>query len=385
MVKSKHILRMEYPSITSLPSISNIFAVLENRDSADEWIYSNYIQLMSYKGTVNKDITFLHSTFGFQHCPFLEIGRMTRKHISSMTPSYKDFITKTISSDIYLLTAVNQKFLTGATANINNRDLYHPSAIYGYDLEKDLVYMADFTFEGTGKYTFKTFSFDDVEKSLSDKNIQEEDFYIVRYKKVDFMFDMNNVKRQFEDLYNSVNTYDRLDVFNEYMAMNKFGMDVYDDYINMLENWENWILRKVTFCLLDHKKLMVQRLEYMVKKRFLKDDGIISDYREIHNMVNKILMLSIKASAGGKNSSEECIRIANDVREKERTVLGKIIKELNAQMKMLEMLEVLDLSNTRTEYDVDIKLQEYIIGSLIFIPLLESAVSSNAGKRAAPE
>ena len=138
---SKKILPIAKPTITSWAWQASTFAILEGNKVGEEWIYSNYIQLVgnSFSNTVNID--FFPRCEVFFTCPLFLSQKVDRSFINSLKLDPLNLVKLCINNDSYIYLVLNLSHI------LNRPHFYHDLLIYGYDDTREEIYLADFVFK----------------------------------------------------------------------------------------------------------------------------------------------------------------------------------------------------------------------------------------------
>jgi hypothetical protein len=284
------------PPITSFPEIANSLSILwVNKEKILPWISDHYIQLM-----IRPQHPLTRSNFYDQadtdnyiipgnSCPFLGWLR-----INQTTAHFNDF-TEYIEHQInhgYYIEACLDNFYLSCSKKFNKMHFIHTTFIYGYDNEKKLIFISDFY--DNGKYTRKTVSYDEVNKS-----IENVDYFIKLYKYEDFDYKMNlDLMKLFMEDY--VNCRDSLRKFEfSSVSYNKdilYGLKFYDYIIEVFCNEDDIDVRPF-HVLYDHKIMMSIRIDYLKEISALKvgnigqiisnNNSLIDESLNLRNMVIK--------------------------------------------------------------------------------------------------
>lgn len=340
-----------YPTITSWTWHAAVLAILEQYPFAKDWIYSNYIQIHcrpEAKGMDKLFFEFMPGYAAFFECPLLHTQYIDRGMLRDMWPSAREFLVYCIDHGCYIYGVCNEKWLLKAES-----DFFHELFIYGYDLDKNEVKTADFTFTGTGKYSFRNFAIEDVCRALDD--VPSDKDYLLRgeggiilckpVERMENKYCLNGsyVGRCLEEYLNGTNSLSNFKAFycteamGQYFSGNKlpylsFGMDVYEvlqNYICDLGEIRNVDLRAF-HNLYEHKQMMKKRMLYLMEKKYIEYD---QDKIFLHEVLEKqcrmITNILIKGQMKGDFSViEKVVKLLREVEDNERRVLQDTIHQL---------------------------------------------------------
>lgn len=293
---SRKILPITQPTVTSWAWQASTFAILEGNEVGEEWIYSNYIQLVgnNFSNTVNID--FFPRGEAFFTCPLFLSQKMDRSFIDSLLLDPLDLIKLCINNDSYIYLVLNLSDL------LSRPHFYHDLLIYGYDDTSQEIYLADFAFKS--KYSFERISYNEFINAYLSLP-QEQDFMndwrggfqLVKISSSypPYRFDIHFVKESLQEYLNGTETPNRYRGFKQPFANEVYGLNVYDLLINFCH--EKKYDGRPFSVLKDHHTLMIKRLIYMEENKLIKDcRKIIDQYSDIIKLLHIILNKQIKYS-----------------------------------------------------------------------------------------
>ncbi|WP_238651772.1 hypothetical protein [Paenibacillus piscarius] len=263
------------------------------------WIYGNFIQIKGFKGTSQN---FFYESQHDRDTPFFSIQRISREIIGRKWNNIIEFVIDCVDLDFYILLLVNNKYLSVSEA-FGITDYYHDIFIYGYDLEKEVFYIAgNFT---NGKYMRVTCSFCELNEAYINL---EDDFYDWLFGVVLYKYRENESHKVDRDLWKRVKSLLKHYVECTHMSENDyaitthydrenllFGYDVYQNTIEILVNNmtvnENIDIRPFHL-FLDHKKIMQERFKYLNANKYFDPSELdlvkiekIVEMSEIHRNI----------------------------------------------------------------------------------------------------
>ncbi len=345
--KSKVVLPVNYPPITSWQWHASLFSILANEEYALEWIYSNYIQLRCYPETdeiTGNSIVFLDFMPGdssLKECPYLLSEIISQEQILSYSNDILSFLLKTLDLSYYIFGICDETNMLN-----RGRRILHQLFIYGYDLESQIFYVGDFTF--AGKYSYTTVPFEKVVEGFL--NVQPgEDFvfnhnykgmrglYLIKKNTEEkyYSFDTKFVKRTLNEYINGSNTKEHFLQMRNNFSNNIFGVNTYNAIIEheicMLEKKINtWYDYRPFHIMYDHKVLMENRLKYMMDKNYIPfDQQLINDYGVVKDALLKARNTFIKANL--KKDTDMLGKIKSyllEAREREIELLSLVERKL---------------------------------------------------------
>lgn len=313
----KKILPVKYPAITGHPSTAGLFSILGNYENTVNWIFSNYIQIAAgirngnIYGGGSVDAIILPAYHAEKTCPFIIHSLLTRETVDAVSDDILDFVVKMIDANNYLYLVADQQYFIERIKKPHPHDMF----IYGYDLLDKILYVADFTF--TGKYTYEEIKMQDFKRGYEAITAKDDFHYYERGGVGLFHFDINATyefdpefaKEQFWEFRNSIDYSERFRSADNPFDKRGYGLVAYDILIDFLKQnkGEYRGMRKSLAVLRDHKKLMVDRLNYMLQYNYIDDNSLISEYEDMYKQQDKLVLLYIKFEVTKKQKYIESI------------------------------------------------------------------------------
>ncbi|MWC27647.1 hypothetical protein [Paenibacillus sp. MMS18-CY102] len=322
------ILPMNYPPVTSWTWHANLLSVITNYEETNDWLYSNYIQLVCEGGSY---IDFFPRATAKQDCPWTYNQIIKRETIELLAKDICSFFIESINMDNYIFGVFEQSFFFKGC----DTPLPHELFIYGYDLEKRLFYVADFTFKDA--YSYETVTFEQLEAAYW--GIGEDRDYnfdgrggielLSFYSKTHYDFDVYFVAESIKEYIHSTNTSDKYRMFKN-STPGEYGLNVYTTLGTFLEENPDFRDYKPLHILFDHKVLMLERIKFMGMHGFLSNSEEIYEqytavFENIRNARNLFLKKLFKNSATINNRIIEILHIAQN---KEKEVLQLLLDNL---------------------------------------------------------
>ncbi len=344
----KKVLPVEYPKITSWQWHATLFSILGDDENFKKWVYSNYIQLRCYHITeifTGDDMLFtdiMPGSSSLKECPYIITSLMTKGQIDSYcNGDVLDFIIKTIDMGGYVYGVFDEaKILCDVDLDYK---FPHELFIYGYDKEKKIFNVGDFTFNE--KYAHTTVTFEEVERGYNviapkDDHMFKDDYkgtrglYVI-WKNNEtpyYELDKTLVIRTLHEYLECQDTKDHFRMMRNRFDDTVFGIDVYDSVLEQVEKQVeagDFDIRS-THVMYDHKVLMQGRLEYLMEKGLLKKDQALLDaYATVVENVLAARNLVIRISISGDTSAKSRFKgYFDDAKKTEVEVLKKVLAEL---------------------------------------------------------
>ncbi|MBW5449231.1 hypothetical protein GE107_24710 [Cohnella sp. CFH 77786] len=331
-------LPMKYPIVTSWQWQANSFAILANYPQTEPWIMSHFIQL---ELTMNEGKSFVdfYRTPTFEFCPWLFHQRLKRETVRYFNEDICSFIMDCIDMNNYVYGVFVQSFIL-EIGEFFSHDMF----IYGYDEHKRIFHVADFTFKGTGAYSFAEVSFDQLEKAYHD--IDESRDWLFTWKgglslisfdgRSNYAFNMGHVVEQFQGFLTGSNAFEKSRELTYETPPCVFGLEVYGKLLEDLEKIRAGCMEadyKPFHVIFDHKSLMLERIDYMDRHRYLQEASTIRDqYQSIANdaLLARNLIVKYTLSNNGEIIDKVFEKI-REIQKSEKEIIERILDRLVAK------------------------------------------------------
>lgn len=337
MVKKLKLMR---PPLTGYLEEAYPLSIALTRESNREWLYCNYIQLV-YQNPLffcNQPVKFYKvSYFNGQvwnaECPLLCYDKITRGMLVLLNISIVDYICKALMGGSCVKLFLDEYYMPDSVAYHKNHYI-HENLFWGIDTEKEEVYGMAYVTDELG-YNYKEFSvsFKELHQAYSisnDLGIQQERIVLMSCNEERFYeFDYEVVKKGIYDYLTSTKTDLKYsDIINPDSKMS-FGLDIYEKLIDYFANNIEETSIIPLHIIYEHKKLMLERIYYMVDNHYVEDNqDIIEDYNKLIKKAYSLKILYLK------------YQLTSDVH-----VQKKLIKSMTE-------LRDMDIEITRRLYDV---------------------------------
>jgi hypothetical protein len=323
------ILQMNEPIINTYNIYGSILSMISNDKDIWPWVYNNFVQIR-YVYDWNSYFFDNHHLL-FDNCPWLYHYIIPRNIIlAKWNSSIKSFIIDAINNNLYIYLYVDRYYISKSNAYLKYSTL-HEIFIYGYDIDENIVYVADNLLHG--KYIKTKCSFDEIEKGYWSINSDNKFFLNIhafeRVEKYDLYFDLSQF---ITNIKNYIYSAKSIDVSFKEKCI--FGMDSIYLIIDLLDKSlvdENVYLDIRAFHLFwEHKLLMELRLKYMVDNSYLiNGESFICGYNSLSKQYLIIRNLVLKYNITHKH--DILLRISQLLKlglETERTLLNELIQYL---------------------------------------------------------
>lgn len=284
-------------------------SILSVTEAYVPWFYSNFVQLISPKDIAtnrNSQFDFYNKYFFFGYPQGIQPlkNQVIKRGLLSKnyTGGVKQFIIDCIDLGRYIYTWADEYDISSKISYQKNH-VFHDVFIYGYDLENNCFYTLGFgtdmqfsshlipfeqlhSLEDTLDYwDIKIFvierndQFDDSSVDLSLLNIWLNDYLrsfdsSLRYKPLIYSYGLNS---ETGDLCYGLSVYASLMEYLESVKRGQSSLDIRPFHIL----WE-------------HKKIMVERIKYMIDNVYIEDDGLLEKAEQLEKVVLSIRNLLLK-------------------------------------------------------------------------------------------
>lgn len=219
-----------------------------------------------------------------------------------------DFICDSINNHRYIEFILQEQYIKGTYANLHNFSFFHENLCYGYDMDTKTVLFMHF-YRGKPKllrvpyqeflFAFELYKERDLIYTL--EYLPDEDIYSLNLK---------HICKSLNDYVTSGNTSEEYSkLCNPTMAV--YGISIYDELIT--DKGISMIMsdRRIPYIIFEHKKVMKDRLEYLLVRNIITENEIAMIARqvnEVYERSDKILMLVLKNQMKSIDHLPEIIR-----------------------------------------------------------------------------
>jgi len=341
------VLPLATPAITSYPEHANLLSIIQNNDDAINWVYNQFILLYVSEKLKHGIYFFPHTNYNY--CPYVEFEKMSKDWVIKKWGTLQKYICECIDMGYYITMQLNQ-FYISKSARYQNQRWTHPTLIYGYNLETDEYNIADFY--NNGKYTLTVENMDCIDSAFQDSldiarpDLPEFAFYRKMYQWSDdiillkpfnsyrHVFKKELLLNQLSDYLNSENVFQKYNTgeYNCYINEKQvFGISVYNEAIKHFQELSGApYIVNILYIPLDHKKLMLSRVEFLIKKKYiLNSQEIYDSFLGISKMIESLMNLGFKYNVTmQKKYIEEIISGITTIIDKESIAIEKLIRKL---------------------------------------------------------
>lgn len=330
----------EPPIIYALYGSVCLSIVLKERtENINNWFYNHFIHLY-YNERIRPDGQYDHfiQFVTFKDNSLNEILKtviVTEKNKKGIDKdNVIEQIKQWIDEGYYVHSYVD---VSEIPSNIMEEKIAHSVFLYGYDLDRKEFLQLDFN--PTGKFGEIRTKFSDYIRAFQSGYAREdlkkkgyaEEYYFRLYKLMDFDCTMylEFIKREVNLYLNS----DSRVLSNKTICAGKnnthFGISVTQclkEYISKIHSLEKMLDIRAFRAFWEHKKIMLERFQYMHERGLIQDVIIIEKYGVIEYLANNLRFLGMKYNM--KKSGEivkQMLKILNDINNKEHTALEEFL------------------------------------------------------------
>ncbi|PWV98560.1 hypothetical protein DFQ01_11770 [Paenibacillus cellulosilyticus] len=330
----KHILPLGESPILGYQHHAYTLSISALHPSFHDWFYSNYIQLCFYKDSPSFNF---YQFSRLNPSPFL--GEMyLHKTLVTRYVDLLQFIIDSLNDNNYIVTFADEYYVPNRSA-FQKFNLVHDVLIYGYCLDRNVLYIAGYN---DMTYGFSEINFEDFESAFI--NINNQGGNLVKWAngihlfqlKLDnqFHFDLTLIIELLEDYLYSHNSSNRFKMY-ENPDHHVYGLHTYDLLIEYLEKVDDQPIDLRMFHIFyEHKKVMVNRLKYLHEVKKIKiDTNLISEYsnqeKESLLLRNLCLKANIKKNI---NIVSTIVEQLKKMREHEINIVSQLLHNLRANL-----------------------------------------------------
>jgi hypothetical protein len=318
------------------------------------WFFRSYLQVIGFEnpgGFMTMDV--YTSIYTLSSCPWITLGSISREKVKQRN-ALIDFIVESIDKGGYLYLGVDAYYIPAYLA-YRQFQLPHPVLIYGYDLEKQICFIADF-FDETG-FSMAEAKFDELQQAF--ENLRETDPFgstinlLTVNETTNYTADLGGVKQVVSDYASSRLTADyKLNVHVPINSINSIqtgehwltshpgqvwlGADSYERLLIDLQSYHSGkgLLDFRNFStILQHKSTLASLYKYLHENALVAMDQNVEDtLRLMVKTARAAQNAIIKHIIGGYESKEWISQAEKHVRElmtTEKEILSSLLNQLD--------------------------------------------------------
>lgn len=344
--KSSRELYWREPVITAFPRYANVLAIIQQFSDGELWFLNYCIQLQINRGSytgMNLDFCVGDMLNTVYRCPFLSIEVLDIEEFIG-DGNERDLIEKVIhyiDQGKYVYLPVDWFYIPAYQMYEEQHDA-HDILVFGYDQENRELSVADF-FENF-KYQRASCSYKEFFAAF--KNVLRlpcilDKVLLMKPCCRDIIFDLGIVRELLRDYIGAKNSnrrflpvYRCLDFLNDDLF--EFGVDVYEKltgYLHYIAEAKILVQIRSYDILYEHKLALLRLSIYMRDYGYLRNDSdIIAKLEGIKKQCLLIRNILLKYNITMKvELVERCVRLLEDVREKETEALQQWLESMNEE------------------------------------------------------
>lgn len=300
---NKKILPIIIPPLVGYLEDAHPLSIVLAHDFTWPWFYSNYIQLFfqSPEGN-NQPLKFYKveltdgRPWGALN-PWLNYHKVTKDIIDIHSINIIEFLINSIDLNNYIIIHLDEFFLPYRT-QYNSWHYTHETFINGYNAAEGIFYGVAYT-KKHGVYEEFSISFDELKQAyLNNTNIDSNHrlIQLLSMKAWRFYeFDIISVLEQLNEYLFSINSSLKNRTSFNTISGCFYGFDIYTQLKKYYLTWKDKASVIPLHILLEHKKLMIKRIKYMIQNEYINEcQGIIDEYSIIFNNVAILKNIFIK-------------------------------------------------------------------------------------------
>ena len=321
------------PQITSYAGIANTLGILESYPNTEDFIYSNFFQMIYYQNINESDV--LHEMTGsmydlevglrflplYIYCPFFYV-RCINKEILLQESDVLKYIIQLIDLNYYFIGWADHYYIPNSK-KYNNKHYDDVILIYGYNMSSRKLFAAGFI---DSFYRKIEINFCDFEKAIASEvemNKYAKNISLIKFD-IDYKykFDVKKFKKKVIDYLSSRDSDKRFDLIDDKKYW--FGISYYDKILEQfLSKMQDM---RLVHNLVDQKILMKNRLIFLKEEGYIKEYGLRNLFELNDTMLKKLIMLRNKTI---KNN----IRYQNEWK-------AELVEEWTRSLKTIKFLDI---------------------------------------------
>ncbi len=330
------------PPILSYQQIALPLSVAMMNPTAENWLYSNYIQVSCvnrrhYLSKGNRDNA-LHYSFYNPDITSPESAEHICIEGCRQLYLFKrmDFIKETIEGGWYIYTDADMFYINGSDG-FRETHYPHDMLIYGYDDEHVYIYMYD-----RYKLTSHMVCYDNFLKGYYSEycgdKIYRNRAILFKPNSMKCLINIGKIRWYMHDYLNGTETFarERPNVFNpDSLTMN--GIETYKEFVELIDyaiiNEYKDLRRSDLYCFYEHKKIMLDRVVYLRKNGYLSlSDKLLDEFEVIKKQAEILMFLGLKMNTleipERKNFTLMCMKDKiSKIKEHEVSAWNRYIEE----------------------------------------------------------
>lgn len=278
------------PQISTYTSYGCLFSIMD--ETLWPWVYNNFIQIRYAHSW--KIFAFDNHHILLKNCPAISFYDIPQElAIKKWGTSLKDIIIEAVDMDHYLYIYVD-RFYIEKSLSYGKEHFYHELFIYGYDLSKNMVLVADNL--TNGRFIRAEIPFLQIEQGYWNLPDEHDFFTEIRFlkkKNIETRINPQQIVNNLENYLYSKPTYDLIE--EQPFDFGLKALDRLTEYISRVQQSGKGMDIRGFQLIQDHKTLMSKRLRFLVSEGYLKPDDrllemdqiLLQEYSALRNLVLK--------------------------------------------------------------------------------------------------
>jgi hypothetical protein len=338
---TKVVLPVHDTIINTFNLYGSITSMISNNGHCFQWIYNNFIQI---RYVYDWDTFFFDNHhLLMDNCPWINHHVIPKFFIESKWDSIAEFIIDSLDKGNYVYLYVDRFHLSASVSSFNKNSNLHEIFIYGYDIIAKEFLVADNL--AYGKYIRTVCTFEEIEQGYA--AINSDNFSFINPNS-HFFLNVHLLSLKEENEYSinipqiaeSINNYldSALSVDVSFKEKALFGQkSIYYSVDRFVNQKPNSLDIRAFHLFWEHKKLMFDRIHYLIKENYLSDcQCLLEKYRNIRDTFETIRNMALKYNVTRDPIffSRIQLRVSNVLIE-ERSILKEISEKLVQQSEPL--------------------------------------------------
>ena len=310
--------------------------ILNNKDTM-EWLYCNYIHLFYIEKQDIDPLWFYcpdyKGRFYNSFLPWLDYQVLDKNTIKDLNIDILSLVKYSIDNEQYVSLFWDEFYIPNGIF-MGDIHIRQRALIYGYDDASNHLYT--YSEKSNSRLETCLVSYEDFKLSFYSSYIKG--FPYVYIMKLDvnrqYKFDVKSVITQIKDYLSSRDiTESQRESFNSHEGV-KFGFSIYDcirDYLNTVSKRNTFHYHKTLNILSEHKKIMLQRIQYMQNNGYLEISSThFKDYETVYK-TSKVLGSMFQKYNISRDEAiiSRIILKVNEISVKEKAILNELVDELS--------------------------------------------------------
>jgi len=322
------------PPVYSFPIFANLLSIISAHKNYESWFFSNFIQLNA--SPKNHTLSFYDCWAYIHKCPLIITNSADRWMINEKwSGDITSFLIDAINKNTYIYFFIDEAKLSNSSFSRKYNAFTHDVMVHGYNLKNKEFYIAGAF--ASGKYVESTCTFAEMQCAYENTDLSKDwlnGIQMIRLN-TEKSYDLYipYIKEQMSDFLYSKNS--ALKIGDPSYYEESFGLSVYDvlrDYlVKLLNGSESKLLIKPFHFLLEHKKCMVERVNYFDRNDIIKSKANLEElkknFKDIHNksLIHRNLFLKYMTN-GDPIHLPGIITELTEIQAKEKDAFTQIIE-----------------------------------------------------------